>query len=79
MKCASCGNQATRTCEETGQFVCGANLCDECEHAIAPDGTNGGVGFFTTVPREMREGWKEHVRKTDQKYEPWYLREKAPS
>ena len=28
-KC-SCGKLATRSCEHTGQFVCGRPLCDEC-------------------------------------------------
>ncbi len=73
--CVSCGNPATHECEETGQFVCGANLCDNCEHAIAPDGTNGGVGFYTTVPEEMRKTWKSHIPKGTQKYAPWYERE----
>src|ERR1035437_66469 len=43
--CCSCGAQATRQCEETGQFVCGELLCDNCEHTTFGDGTNGGVGF----------------------------------
>jgi len=31
-KCCRCKKQATRECEETGQFVCGAPLCDDCTH-----------------------------------------------
>lgn len=74
-KCVSCGAPATHSCDETGQFVCSVMLCDKCEHAIAPDGTNGGVGFYTTVPPEMRATWKSHIPKGEQKYTPWYERE----
>jgi hypothetical protein len=29
--CSQCGKQATHSCEEThGAFVCGSNLCDNC-------------------------------------------------
>src|SRR5208283_2613522 len=72
--CASCGEPASRQCDETGQFVCGAPLCDKCAHAIAPDGTNGGVGFYSTVPPEKRAEWKTHVRKDAQQFTPWYAR-----
>jgi hypothetical protein len=58
--CESCGAQATHTCAETMGLVCGAPLCDECEHEIAPDGTNGGV--------------VRHCKKLEQKYTPWYTR-----
>src|SRR5690554_1608481 len=61
MKCDSCGKQATHSCSETFQFVCGAPLCDDCEHEIAPNGTNGGA--------------MKHCRKDKQKYKPWYMRE----
>ena len=71
--CSSCGNPATHECGETGQFVCGSNHCDDCEHAIAPDGTNGGVGFFSTIPQEMKKTWKSHVKKTEQKFKPYWL------
>lgn len=72
-KCRSCGAPATHECGETGQFVCGALLCDECEHAITPEGTNGGIGFFAL--EKLPEGWKDHIKKTDQKYVPWYMRD----
>ena len=32
LKCIVCGNKATHTCDHTFQFVCGAELCDNCEH-----------------------------------------------
>jgi hypothetical protein len=72
MKCAVCRNQATRECPETGQFVCGEILCDDCEHTIFPEGHNGGVGF-NAMP--LPEGMKHHCRKAEQKYQPWYMRE----
>lgn len=73
-KCQSCAAQATHDCEETGQFVCGAPLCDECEHAIFPEGHNGGVGFNELpLPPELK---KRHVKKTEQVFKPWYEREK---
>src|SRR4030042_541253 len=71
-KLCSCGEQATRSCEETGMFVCGSSLCDNCEHTIFPDGTNGGIGFDQY---KCPEGMKRHCKKTDQKYQPWYMRE----
>lgn len=60
LKCSSCGAQATRECEETMQFVCGSLLCDDCEHEIAEDGTNGRSN--------------KHCKKTEQKHLPWYAR-----
>jgi len=68
--CCSCGAIATHDCNETGQFVCGAELCDDCEHTIRPDGTNGGIGFHITWP--LPEGMKNHCRKTEQQYKPWF-------
>ena len=33
LMCIGCRTkQATRECSETMQFVCGAPLCDDCEH-----------------------------------------------
>jgi hypothetical protein len=75
-KCCSCGNEATHTCEETGQFVCGENLCDGCEHMIFPSGTNGGIGFrMEKLPEGMPKC--RHVKKGEQKYTPWWEREEA--
>ena len=63
-KCCSCGEPATHECEETGQFVCGAPLCNECTHLIFPDGSNGGVGFNAQL---LPEGYtKNHIKKVDQ-------------
>lgn len=69
--CVSCGAKATRECPETGQFVCGAPLCDDCKHTNAEDGTNGNIGFFRTS--ELPEGYKAHCKKSEQKYFPWYV------
>lgn len=70
--CVSCGAVAVRNCEETGQFVCGENLCGDCEHTIFPSGTNGGVGFNA---EPLPEGMRRHCKKTEQLYQPWYARE----
>lgn len=81
-KCGSCGAQATHECPETGQFVCGVALCDECEHTIYPNGTNGGIGFAflgaDTSDRELyvkAKSMKSHCKKTEQVYKPWYAQE----
>jgi hypothetical protein len=61
LNCASCGEQATHTCDATlGGLTCGAPVCDNCEHELDENGTNG---FHT-----------RHCKKTDQKYTPWYTR-----
>ena len=73
-KCASCGARAISSCPETGQFVCGEYLCDDCEHTIFPNGTNGGIGFNAEA---LPEGMKRHCRKTEQQFTPWYARESA--
>jgi hypothetical protein len=73
LKCASCGAPATHDCDETGQFVCGAPLCDNCEHAIFTDGTNGGVGFNQQkLPSELTS---RHILRSAQVFQPWFSRE----
>jgi hypothetical protein len=69
--CVSCGKPATHSCSETGQFCCGAPLCDDCEHTIADDGTNGNIGFFQTAP--FPEGMHAHCKKTEQVNFPWIV------
>lgn len=32
--CCSCGKPTTHNCDETMGLVCGAPLCDDCEHTI---------------------------------------------
>lgn len=59
-RCIHCGEQATHLCAETmGPCICGCALCPNCEHEIAPDGTNG-ANF-------------KHCKKSEQKFLPWYL------
>lgn len=65
LKCVSCGELATHDWAETGQFVCGFPLCDNCEHTIYPDGTNGGIGLNH---QRLPEGLKLHCKKNEQKY-----------
>lgn len=62
IKCCSCGKQATRECSETMQFVCGAPLCDDCEHTIRD---NGG---------QLPNGLKGHCKKSEQVYKLWYMK-----
>ena len=69
--CVSCGKPATHSCSETGQLCCGEPLCDDCEHTIAGDGTNGNIGFFRTAP--LPKGMKEHCKKTEQVNFPWIV------
>jgi hypothetical protein len=62
--CSSCGKPATHSCDETGAFVCGSPLCDDCEHTIQDNGCNGGG--------KLPKGLKEHCKKDGQVYTPWY-------
>jgi hypothetical protein len=61
LKCDCCGAPATRSCPETFGFVCGASLCDNCEHELTAEGVN-------------YSGCR-HVKKGEQKYTPWHARE----
>src|SRR5690606_5294649 len=63
----SCGEQATHECSETGSLVCGAPLCNDCEHTIRENGCNSGGN--------LPEGLKGHCKKVDQVYKPWYMME----
>jgi hypothetical protein len=57
----SCGAQATHTCDATMGLVCGANLCNDCEHELDEKGTNG---FHT-----------RHCKKSEQNYHSWWVQE----
>ncbi len=70
IKCCSCGAPSTHQCDQTGQFVCGSPLCDDCTHNMHPQGHNGGVGF-NQLP--LPEGMKTHGKKAEQLYAPWYV------
>ena len=68
VKCVSCGEQATHDCDQTmGAFVCGAPLCDDCEHTIQSNGCNSGG--------ELPDGLGTHCKITEQVYKPWYMRD----
>ena len=71
LNCASCGQPATHSCDSTGSFVCGDPLCDDCEHTIFEDGSNGGIGFNQ---QPVPEGMGRHCKKTEQRYKPWYVK-----
>jgi hypothetical protein len=76
LKCVSCGAQATQGCSETGSMVCGAPLCNECDHTTFPTGSNGGIGFRALpLPPHM----KHHCKKTEQRYHDWMCREMIKS
>ena len=63
--CVNCREQATHECEETMGMVCGAPLCDDCEHTIQSNGCNSGG--------ELPEGLRTHCRRGEQVYKPWYM------
>jgi hypothetical protein len=64
-KCASCGSQATHSCDETMGLCCGAPLCDQCEHTIQSNGCNSGG--------KLPDGYKMHCPKDKQVYKPWWM------
>jgi len=66
IKCVSCSEQATHLCSEQSWFVCGAPLCDNCEHTIMDNGHCCGGN--------LPEGLGEHCKKSEQVYEPWYYK-----
>lgn len=43
LRCSSCGKQATRDCEYTGQFVCGFPLCVACGPVVDPNQADFGM------------------------------------
>ena len=64
IKCKSCGVQATHTCVETMILVCGAPLCNDCEHTLCDNGCNS--------RGNLPKGFKEHCKIAEQVYKPWY-------
>lgn len=64
IECCSCGEPAIKQCSETMGLVCGAPLCDNCEHTIRENGCNSGA--------PLPEGFKGHCKKDEQVYKPWY-------
>jgi len=70
LKCVSCGKPATHECGEFGQSICREPLCDECQHTIREDGTNG-LSTFNNI--DLPDGMKNHIKKIAQIYKPWYI------
>ena len=52
VKCCVCGEQATHECDHTGQFVCGAPLCNNCEGHTDTSKPAGGWGFMNHTHRQ---------------------------
>ena len=65
--CINCGEKATHSCHETFGLVCGAPLCDNCEHTIQSNGCNSGG--------ELPEGLGAHCKKSEQVYRNWLAQE----
>jgi len=65
--CSSCGKKATHDCAETAGFVCGAPLCDDCEHTICDNGCNS--------QGRLPEGLGTHCKKDQQVYFSWIVQE----
>lgn len=63
LKCASCGLPAVKSCDHTGQFVCGAPLCAGCMHsppaADSPNlfGMGGGHEPVETAMPKWNASW----------------------
>lgn len=55
VKCCACGAQATHECAHTGQFVCGAPLCDNCEGFTDTSKPSGGWGFMNHIHRAKQK------------------------
>lgn len=55
--CCVCGEQATRQCDYTGQFICGYPLCDNCEGWEDLNKPSGAWGFLNHSHRR-KEGKK---------------------
>lgn len=55
VKCCVCGEQATNECNHTGQFVCGATMCDNCEEFTDTSKPAGGWGFMNHIHRKKEK------------------------
>lgn len=56
--CSVCGEQATRECNHTGQFVCGAPLCPDCEGYVDSSKSGGAWGFMNHGHRPIMRAQK---------------------
>ena len=57
-RCSVCGEQATRECNHTGQFVCGAPLCDDREGFVDSSQPSGSWGFMNHGHRQKMNAQK---------------------
>ena len=74
--CVSCGEKATRSCESTAAgLVCGAPLCDACEHTLGSKGVTIGLSFSEDKYNKAPAHLQLHCRKDQQVYKPWYIQE----
>lgn len=73
--CVSCGEKATRSCESTNGLVCGAPLCDACEHTLGSKGVTIGLSFSEDKYNKAPAHLQLHCRKDQQVYKPWYIQE----
>ncbi len=51
-RCCVCHQQAVTECDHTGQFVCGAPLCANCEGHTDTSQSPGGWGFMNHTHRQ---------------------------
>ena len=49
--CCVCGSKAVHECDHTGQFVCGAPLCNNCEGHTDTSAKSGSWGFANHTHR----------------------------
>ena len=50
-QCCVCGEQASHECNHTGQFVCGAPMCVNCEPSTDTSKASGSWGFMNHTHR----------------------------
>lgn len=63
--CSVCGEQATRECNHTGQFVCGAPLCPNCEPFTDTTKPSGSWGFMNHGHRPIMRAQKPRTMTAD--------------
>ena len=63
IKCVSCKAQATHDCDHTGQFVCGAPLCDDCHGCVDHSRSAGSWGFMNHYHKRKSEPTRAELDK----------------
>jgi len=56
LPCVVCQSQATHDCDHTGQFVCGAPLCDQCHGYVKAHEPSGVFGFMNHYHKRIQDG-----------------------